>query len=258
MAKTLAELISDAAAADDLEFSLPDGSKYKLADLRGFRSGVETERQTAERARKEAERVAQEAKDLFNALKSAQEELAKQNTRTEPTQKGKRWQDNPLYDELVPVIEAAEKEAKDARALANAMKASLDQSQAIYALERMRREWAEAKIKPKDKRFEEVVAEVIAAKELDDMGLPTLTKYLHRTSEPDRIKQATEEAVAAAKKEWEKAQRAADIPKPGRFRTVKTDKPPISKIDDLNSEAILKGIADDSDFAAAMEGGIKN
>ena len=48
MAKTLAEIIADAAADDNLEFATADGTKFKLADIRGFRSSVETERQEAD------------------------------------------------------------------------------------------------------------------------------------------------------------------------------------------------------------------
>lgn len=254
MAKTLQELIADAAAADNLEFAGPDGTKFTLADIRGFRSGTETERQTAVRMRQEAEKTAREAKDLFDALKAAQAELDSNRTRNEPAPKGKRWQDNPLYDELVPVIEAAEKEAKDARTLANAMKESLDKSQAIYALERMRRQYAEAKVKPKDKKFEDIVAEVIAAKEVDELGLPTIEKYLHRASEPDRIQEAIKEAVAKERTEWEKKQRVSEIPKPGRFRTEKKAEAPIKRIEDLNSEAVIKAMGEDPDFASSIEG----
>jgi hypothetical protein len=237
MPKTLSELIADAAASDDLEFAGPDGMKVKLADLRGFRSSVETERQGAESARKNAEKTAKEAKDIFDALTAAQAEFKKQNE-PPPSTKKSDWKKNPLYDELVPVLEAAEAAANEARETANNLKKSLDQSQAIYALERMRRQWAESKVKPSGKKFEEVVAEVIAAKEFDDLGLPTLDKYLYRTSEPDRIKVATDEAVAAAKKEWEKAQRASDIPRPGKFQTVKPSDAPIKKIEDLTSAVV--------------------
>ena len=237
MAKTLAELIADAAADANLEFAAPDGTKFKLSDVRGFRDSVETEKQAAAQARRDAEKTAKEAKDIFDALKAAQAEFDKQNA-PPPDKKGSDWRKNPLYDELVPVLEAAENAAKEARELAKATKAQLDQTSAIYALERMKREWAEAKVKPAGKKFEEVVQEVIAAKEFDETGLPTLSKYLYRSTEGDRIKAATEEAVAAAKKEWEKTQRASDIPKPGKFQTRKSADAPIKKLDELTSEVV--------------------
>jgi hypothetical protein len=250
MGKTLAELLADAAADEGLEFTAADGTKIKLGDIKGFRGVVETERQAAVRERTEAERVAKEAKNLFESLKAAAAEMEKNTPKNDPPAKGKRWQDNPLYDEIVPVLEAAEQAAKEARDQAKAIKQSLDQSQAIYALERMRRQYAEAKVKPKDKKFEEIVQEVIAAKELDELGLPTLERYLHRATEPDRMAEAIKEAVAKEKKEWEKAQHAASIPKPGKFQTRKTGESPIKKLDELTSEVV----ANDPDIAAIMEG----
>jgi hypothetical protein len=171
MSKTLAELIADAAAADDLEFAGPDGTKFKLADIRGFRSSVTAAENELKSKTANAERVAKEAETILASLQAAQKEIEKNAPRKEEP-KGSDWRKNPLYEELVPVIEAVEQAAKAARENSDALKKSLDQSQAIYALERMRRQWAEAKVKPKDKKFEEVVAEVLGAKELDEMGFP--------------------------------------------------------------------------------------
>jgi hypothetical protein len=249
MAKTLAELISDAASADDLEFAGPDGTKFKLADLRGFRNAVDVEAKTFKTKREEAERVAKEAEGILASLQAAQKEIEK-NTKKEES-KGSDWRKNPLYEELVPVIEAVEQSAKIARENADALKKSLDNSQAIYALERMRRQWAEAKVKPKDKKFEEVVQEVLAAKELDAMGLPTLENYLYRTSEPDRMKVAVDEAIANARKEWEKTQRAASIPKPGMTHTrAKAGETPIKNLSELTSDVV----ANDPEIVALNEG----
>jgi hypothetical protein len=249
MSKTLAELIADAAADDNMEFTTADGTKVKLADIRGFRGVVETERQAAERGRKEAERLAIEAKNIFDSVKAAQDEMNK-NREPEKQQKKSRWQDNPLYDELVPEIEALQKIANEASAQTKALKDSLDKSQATYAYERLRREWAEAGVKPQGKKFEEAVQEVLAAKELDELGMPTLSRWLSRATEPDRIKKATDEAVAAARKEWEKQQRVADIPKPGKFQTRKSADAPIKKLDELTSDLV----GNDPDIIAAMEG----
>jgi hypothetical protein len=251
MAKTLAELLADAAADDNLEFTAADGTKIKLGEVKGFRGAVETERQAAERERKEAVRLAQEAKTIFDSLTAAQGEFEKR--KTPPEQKKSRWQDNPLYDELVPVLEAAEKASREAAEMAATNKKELELMTAKYSLKLLREQWNNAPNKPKDKKFEEVVQEVIANKEFDDMGLPTMEKYLHRASEPDRISKAVEEGISKARKEWEKAQRAADIPKPGKFQTRKSAEAPIKNLDELTSDKI----ANDPEILAAMTGEVQ-
>lgn len=252
--KTLADLIADAAAADDLEFAGPDGTKFKLADIRGFRSTVTAEETALKTKRAEAERIAKEAEGILTALQAAQKEIEKNAPKKEEP-KGSDWRKNPLYEELVPVISAVEEASRIANENAANLKKSLDQSQAIYALERMRRQWAEAKVKPKDKKFEEVVTEVLAAKELDAMGLPTLENYLYRTSEPDRMKAAVDEAIATARKEWEKTQRAASIPKPGMTHIRgKGAEAPIKNLTELTSELV----SNDPDIVALNEGGTPN
>jgi hypothetical protein len=250
MAKTLSELIADAAAADDMEFVGADGVKVKLSEIRGFRSSVTAAENELKTKTANAERVAKEAETILTSLQAAMKEAEKNAPRKEES-KGSDWRKNPLYDELVPVIEAVEQAAKTARENSEALKKSLDQSQAIYALERMRRQWAEAKVKPNGKKFEEVVTEVLTSKELDEMGLPTLEKYLYRVTEPDRMKAATNEAVANARKEWEKTQRAASIPKPGatHIRAAAKDAP-IKNLTELTSELV----ANDPDIVALNEG----
>src|ERR1700722_1086012 len=146
MAKTLAELISDAASDDNMELVLDDGTKYKLSDVRGFRNGVETERQAAASARKEAEKTAKEAKEIFDALSEAREEMNKNTPKDDgKAAKGSDWKKNPLYDEIVPVFDALEAKATQAIELAGKLGKSLELSHATYAAERLRREWAEAK-----------------------------------------------------------------------------------------------------------------
>jgi len=238
MAKTLSELIAD-AATEDMEFTGPDGVKVKLSEVRGFRSGVETERQEAKRAREEATKTAQEARQIFDALKAAQEEMNKATKKDDDKPaKGSDWRKNPLYDEIVPVFDALEAKATQAFERADKLAKSLELSQATYAAERLRREWAEAKVKPKDKKFEDAVAEVLQSKEVDEFGLPTLSKYLHRSTEQDRMDAYAAEKVASAQKEWQKKQHAADIPKPGKFQTRKSGEGPIKKLEDLNSEVV--------------------
>jgi hypothetical protein len=239
MPKTLAELIAD-AATEDMEFTGPDGVKVKLSEVRGFRSGLETERQAAANARKEAEKTAQEAKNIFDALKAAQDAM---NAQTPPDDgkksKGQDWRKNPLYDEIVPVFDALEAKATQAFERADKLSKSLELSQATYAAERLRREWAEAKDRPKDAKFEEVVQQVLTRKDVDEFGLPTIGKWLKEATEPTRMEAYANEKIAAAKKEWEKAQHAANIPKPGgKFQTRKSGEGPIKKIDELTSDIV--------------------
>jgi hypothetical protein len=250
MGKTLAELIDDAASNDDLQFKMPDGTEFRLGDVRMFKKGKQSEEAALKAKREEAEKIATEADTILKSLQLAMKEAEKNKTPpNEP--KTPDWRKNPLYEDLLPVFDELTKTASEARAQAAEIKKSLDQSQAIYALERMRRQWAEAKAKPKDKKFEEVVAEVLGAKELDEMGLPTLEKYLYRTSEPDRMKVAVEEAVGNARKEWEKTARAASIPKPGatHIRAAAKDAP-IKNLTELTSELV----ANDPDIVALNEG----
>jgi hypothetical protein len=241
MGKTLAELISDAASDDNLELALADGTKFKLSDVRGFRNGVETERQAATSARKEAEKTALEAKQIFDALKSAQDAMNANTPKDDDKKsKGSDWKKNPLYDEIVPVFDALEAKANQAFELAGKLGKSLELSQATYAAERLRREWAESeKSRPKEAKFEEVVQQVLARKDVDDLGLPTLSKWMKEATEPTRMEAFAAEKVAAAKKEWEKANHAANIPKPGgKFQTRKSGEGPIKKLDELTSDVI--------------------
>lgn len=249
--KTLSELIAD-AATEDMEFTGPDGVKVKLSEVRGFRSGVESERQAAATARKEAEKTALEAKSIFDALKAAQDEMNKNTPKGDDGKaKGSDWRKNPLYDEIVPVFDALEAKATQAFERADKLTKSLELSQATYAAERLRRQWAEAKDRPKDAKFEEVVQQVLTRKDVDDFGLPTLDKWLKEATEPTRMEAYANEKVAAAKKEWEKAAHAAAIPKPGgKFQTRKSGEGPIKKLEELTSETV----ANDPDIQAAMEG----
>jgi len=240
MAKTLADLISDAAMNDDTQFTTPDGTVFRLGDVRTFKNGVESERSAAANARKEAEKTAKEAKEIFDALTAAREEMNKNTTKDDgKAAKGSDWRKNPLYDEIVPVFDALEAKATQAFERADKLSKSLELSQATYAAERLRREWAEAKDRPKDAKFEEVVQQVLTRKDVDEFGLPTIGKWLKEATEPTRMEAYANEKIAAAKKEWEKAQHAANIPKPGgKFQTRKSGEGPIKKIDELTSDIV--------------------
>lgn len=251
MAKTLSELIADAASNDDLAFTGPDGVTFKLADLRGFSKATDGEKRIAEMKRVEAENAVKEAQKILEALQEAQKQMNAAQPKTAVAEDKDAWKKDPLYAPIVPVFESLASQAKESAELAANIKKSLDQSQAIYALERMRRQYAEATVKPKDKTFEQIVAEVVNAKEVDQFGLPTLEKYLYRVTEPDRIKAAADKAVADAKVEWDKAAKAAAVPKPGQFRpAAKKEDAPIKNLNELTSEKI----ANDPDIMAAMEG----
>jgi len=260
MGKTLSELIADAAANDDVEFSIPDGTKFKLGDVRLFKAGVESEKKKFETQRAEAERVASEAKKLLETLDTAMKEEQKKQQKIEPAA-GPDWKKNPLYEELVPVFDALTNQVSESKAIAAAAQKSLSQVSAFYSIERMRREYdAAPEAYRKAHPFEQVVTEALANGDSEAYGsgenvvkMPTLRKRIHEATEPDRIQAAVTDAVAKAQKEWEAKQKLNNIPKPaGRFssKAAPTDKPPIAKLEELTSEKIMN----DPDIAAAMEG----
>jgi len=259
MAKTLAELINDAAANDDVEFTIPDGTKFKLGDVRLFKAGMTAEEKKLQAKQAEAERVAEEAKKLLTALDAAMKEEEKKNKGNAPPDKTGDWKKNPLYEDLVPVFEALTKQADEAKNIAASANKQLAQVSAFYTLERLRTEYnAAPESYRKAHTFEAVVQEAITSGDMESFGqgenvvkMPTLRKRIHEGTESDRIKVASDAAVATAKLEWDKAQKLNSMPKPaGRFATrAKDDKPPITKLDELTSDLV----ANDPDIAKAME-----
>jgi hypothetical protein len=250
MAKTLSELIADAASADDLVFTGPGGETFKLSDVRGFHKAVDGETQIAKMRRVEAENAAKEAAQILAALQEAQKQMNAAPSETPENNDADAWKKDPLYAPIVPVFEGLLSRAAELQKTVESTKKALDFSQAVYATERLRRQWAEASVKPKDRDFDSVVKEILEAKEVDAFGLPTMERYLHRATEPDRIKAASDAAVAAAKVEWDKTAKAAAVPKPGQFRArVKPAEAPIKNLSELTSETI----ANDPDILAAME-----
>ena len=247
----LQELLSQADLKDDLEFEL-NGNKFKVGDLKGFRSGVESERTALLNQKKEAEKLAKEAQDLLGALDTAMKEVQKQQAPTKKEEKAD-WRKNPLYEELLPVVDALETQTKQALGLAGDLKKSLDQSQAIYAAERLRREWAEAQDKPKEAKFEDVVKEVLGRGDKDSFGMPSLSRWLHDAGEGTRIQRAVDEALKKSNADWEQKVRMGAVQKPGsstKFSTQKAGAPPIKNLSELTSEVV----AADPDVAAAMAG----
>lgn len=236
----LSELLGQADLPGELTFKDDKGNEFKLSDLRAFGSGVSTEKEAAVRQRQEAERVGKEAQDMLAALEAAMGEVQKAKPKKEEANNARDWRKNPLYDEIVPVLEGYESQLKSVVQMANEVKKSLDMSQAIYATERLRRQWAEASLKPQNMKFEDAVKQVLERKDMDSMGLPTLERLLHDSTEPDRLKTAVDEAVKKARTEWEQTSRIASV-KPGsgtRFSTKKAGEPPIKKLDELTSEKV--------------------
>jgi len=242
---TLQELL--AQAADDVEISFGD-QKIKAGEVKKFIGGVETERRNYETQRQKAERLAQEAQGIMESLTKAQQEIESQRAPKEV--KKDDWRKNPLYEELVPILDMAAQAAEEARNVAKSTKAELDKASALYAVERMRNEYERASNKPKDRRFEDLVTEAIQAKEFDQYGMPTLAKALDRYNLPDLIKSKQEEAVAAARKEWEQKQRISETSKPGKFQTRAKGEAPIKNINDLTSDLL----ANDPEITKIMNG----
>ena len=245
--------MAKADAPDELEFEV-QGQKFKLGDVRLFGKEVASQKAKLADEQKRAERVALEANDMLAALKIALDEAQKASAPKNEPAKTSDWTKNPLYEELVPVFQALEKQAKDANEIAVKTKKDLDNAQAVYAAERLRREWAEAgNSRPKEAKFEEVVKEVLMRGDKDSLGLPSLGRWLHDAGEGTRIETAVEEAVKKNNADWEQKMRMSSVSKPGgvsKFSTKKAGEPPIKKLDDLTSEVV----ANDPDILAAMNG----
>jgi hypothetical protein len=246
---TLQEIIANAQYADNLEFADANGVKFSMADLRSLARMADGEKQTAAKKRAEAERLASDAAALLQTI----EEQAKAATKQTPASTETDWRKDPFYqpiageiDKLVGLIE----KSNNAQA---AMQKSLDNASAIYALERMRNQFDRVKDKVKGKTFEELAQQAVKEGVKDNYGLPTLDPIIERLTEPDRMETYAKEKIAEERKKWEQEQAASSASKPGssaRFRTQKSDKPPIAKIEDLNSEVVMN----DPDVRAAMEG----
>jgi hypothetical protein len=255
---SLQEIIDNAQFTDTMELTEPStGTKFTLGDVRKFRgSALELERVAANK-KVQAEQLATEAAKLLTSLQE-QAKAVEANKAKEPPALAD-WEKDPWY---APVATAMKEKfdalntviAKMNEAFAEQKKA-LDNAQAIYGLERMRREFDAHKDDPslKGKTFEDLAREAVNGRVIDQYGLPTLSPIISRLTEPDRIERAKKEAVDAARKSWEQEQAVAATTKPGagRFRTIKpNEKPPISKIEELTSEMV----ANDPDVRAAMEG----
>jgi hypothetical protein len=260
MAKTLAELLEDAASGDDLAFTGPDGVSIKLGDIRGFGKSASDSNRIAAMKLKQAEEAASEAQNILLSLKDAAKKMNDKPSGGRDEGTGDDWRKDLLYAPIIPVFDALAKQAKEALETSNALKAELARTSSFYMIERMRAEYNAA---PESYRkavsFDEAVKSALTNGDMDSYGegqsalrMPTLRKRIHEGTEADRLSAAVKTAVDAAKVEWDKTQKAAAVPKPtGAFRaTVKKTEGPIKKLDELTSDLI----ANDPDIIAAMEG----
>lgn len=251
---TLKEILDNAAYGDDVNFVQGDLT-MKLGDLREFRKAAEGEKQTAAAKRAEAEKLAREAATLLQSLEE-QAKAAAAKTPKEPTP-GDDWRKDPFYQPVAQELEKVNGIVEKINAALAAQQKSLDNASAIYALERMRNQFDRVKDKVKGKTFEELAQQAIKEGSKDNYGLPTLDPIIEKLTEPDRMEEYATKKIEDARKKWEQEQAANMAGKPSsssRFRNVKSDsKPPIAKIEDLNSEVVMN----DPDVRAAMEGTVQ-
>ncbi len=245
---TLQDILDQAAMADATEVTIGD-QKFTLADIRGFRGATQKELTAAQSKRAEAERLAVQAAELMAQLSGVQPPAA-----PKPADGSFDWTKDPLWAPVVPEIQKAMAAATKAQEAADAATARLGKAESIYAIKILRAEYdAAPESFRKANSFKDIASQAVAAKELDELGMPTLSRRIREATEPDRISEASKAAVEAARKQWETEQAAAAA-KPsatgGRFHTVKNAEKPIQRIEDLNSEAIQN----DPDIAAAIRG----
>ena len=244
---TLADILNDAAIADATEFEI-NGVKGTLGDLRSARGAAQKELTVAQSKRAEAERLALQAAELMAQLSNQPAIPVKQPDGTID------WRKDPLYSPLTADIDKALAAAAKAQEVSETAARNLDQARSVYAYRTLQAEWnAAPESFRKANPFKDVASQALAAKEFDELGMPTLSRRIREATEPDRISESNKVAVEAARKQWETEQAAAAA-KPsatgGRFNTVKNAEKPIARIEDLNSEAI----ANDPDIAAAIRG----
>jgi hypothetical protein len=244
---TLADILNDAAIADATEFEI-NGVKGTIGDLRSVRGAAQKELTVAQSKRAEAERLALQAAELMAQLSNQPAIPVKQADGTID------WRKDPLYSPLTADIDKALAAAAKAQEVAETAAKNLDQARSVYAYRTLQAEWNAAPESFRQKNpFKDVAQQAIAAKEIDELGMPTLSRRIREATEPDRISESNKVAVEAARKQWETEQAAAAA-KPsatgGRFHTVKNAEKPIQRIEDLNTEAIQN----DPDIAAAIRG----
>lgn len=249
---SLKEILDNAQYADNLEFTDPNGVKFSMADLRSLSKMAEGEKQVAAQKRSEAEKLAAQAATLLASLEEQAHKVP--TTQTPPT--GDDWRKDPFYQPVATELDKFNGIVEKLNQTISAQQKALDNAQAIYALERMRSQYNAMPEKLRSTtKFEDLAKQAVEGKHVDRYNLPTLDPLIEKLTEPDRMETFAQSKIAEAKKQWEQEQMASSASKPGssaRFRTQKSDKPPIAKIEDLNSEVVMN----DPDVRAAMEGPI--
>jgi hypothetical protein len=265
---SLEEILAKADLNDDIAFEF-GGSKFTVGDVRKLRKGLDAETKTAKQKREEAEQLAIQAATLLTQLQEAEakaKEAAAARKATEGNNGGNAndWRKDPFYapvaEELARISGTYDTAIKEVRELAGALKKTMDQYSSVYAYERLRAQYDRNADKLKGKGdFRELAKQAVERKLLDDYGLPTLEPLISELTLPERIAAERKAAVDEAKATWEKEQAARSVAsqRPGaaaRFSVKKDEKPPIAKIEELSSEKIMQGIADDPEFAKQMAG----
>ena len=264
---SLEDILAKADLNDDIAFEF-GGSKFTVGDVRKLRTKLDGETKTAKQKREEAEQLAMQAASLLTQLQEAEakaKEAAAARKGLENNSGGAAdWRKDPFYapvaEELARMSGTYDTAIKEVKELAGALKKTMDQYSSVYAYERLRAQYDSNADKLKGKgEFKELARQAVERKLLDDYGLPTLEPLISELTLPERIAAERKAAVDEAKVAWDKEQAAKSVAsqRPGaaaRFQVKKDDKPPIGKIEELNSETVLKGIADDPEFAKAMSG----
>lgn len=265
---SLEEILAKADLNDDVAFEF-GGSKFSVGDIRKLRKTLDSETKTAKQKREEAEQLAIQAATLLQQLQEAQAkagEAAAAKKLADGNNGGgaSDWRKDPFYapvaEELSRISGTYDTAIKEVRELAGALKKTMDQYSSVYAYERLRAQYDRNADKLKGKgEFKDLARQAVERKLLDDYGLPTLDPLINELTLPERIAAERKSAVDEAKVTWEKEQAAKSVAsqRPGaaaRFNVKKDDKPLINKIEELSSEKIIQGIADDPEFAKQMAG----
>lgn len=251
---TLKEILDDAQFGDDVQFDF-NGNKIPLKELRAMRGNFTREQQEIAAAKSQAEKTALEAATVLAQL--LDEKNKTQNSRPAPT--AEEWEKDPIYAPILSKYNPLFDTLKTLTATLEAQKKESERIQAIYTIDRMRGEFnrrADKDGRVKGKTFEDLAKEAVNTKSVDSFGIPTIEPLIDRITEPDRREEYAATRIKEERKKWDDEQRAAGSAKPGssaRFRTQKSDKPPIAKIDDLTSDMVMN----DPDVLAAMEGKVQ-
>jgi hypothetical protein len=263
---SLEEILAKSDLNDDLAFEF-GGSKFTVGDVRKLRTKLDGETKTAAAKRQEAEQLAVQAATLLQQLqdadakaKEAAAALAARGGNNSGKKEDTSWRDDPFYAPIAKEMGIYDNTVKELKDTVLALKKTMDQYSSVYAYERLRSQYDRNADKLKGKGdFRELARQAVERKLLDDYGLPTLDPLISELTLPERIAAERKAAVDEAKVAWDKEQSARSVAsqRPGaaaRFRVQKDEKPPIGKIEELNSEKVIQAMSDDPEFAKTMQG----